>query len=244
MFFINVVDPFAKALGEWSVNINLGSILFRLFLALVLSFLIGFERSSRNHAAGLRTYILVTLGATTAMFTNQFIFESYGAGDGARLGAQVISGIGFLGAGTIMVTSKSQIRGLTTAAGLWACACTGLAIGSGFYTLAICATIAILGCFTILQVIENHLKDRSRNFTIHVELYDHSNFKDLINYIRSLDITVQRVESNPAYDSTGLAVYTMYLSNDKRYNFKDMLHIPFISAIRDLPYLNYIEEIS
>ncbi len=244
MFLINIVDPLAKLFGEWSVSISVGSIVFRLFLALVLSFLIGFERSSRNHAAGLRTYILVTLGATIAMFTNQFIFETYGSGDGARLGAQVISGIGFLGAGTIMITSRSQIRGLTTAAGLWACACTGLAIGSGFYTLAVCATIAILACFTFLQVIENYLKDRSRNFTIHVELYDHSNFKDLINYIRSLKMTVQRVESNPAYDSTGLAVYTIYLSNDNKYNFKEMLHIPFISAIRDLPYVNHVEEIS
>lgn len=242
MFLIEVIDPLAKLMGRWATDITIGSILFRLLMAIVLSFLIGIERSTRNHAAGLRTYILVTLGATIAMLTNQFIFEAYGSGDGARLGAQVISGIGFLGAGTIMVTSRSQIRGLTTAAGLWASACMGLAIGVGFYALAITATIAILICFTVLQGVENSLKDRSRSFTIHIELTDTIYLRDLINFIRKNDLLIQRVECNQAYVSSGLAVYTIYLENKKQ--VKDMLHIPYISAMRELEYVNYVEEIS
>ncbi len=244
MFLIEIVDPITKVIGDWAAEINFWSIVFRLAIAIVLSFLIGLERSSRNHAAGLRTYILVTLGAAVAMLTNQFVFESFGTGDGARLGAQVISGIGFLGAGTIMVTSRSQIRGLTTAAGLWASACMGLAIGVGFYTLAITATVAILICFTVLQGVENNLKDRSRSFTIHIELTDSCYLRDLINFIRHSDLVIQRVEANPAYASSGLAVYTIYLENRNKKDIKDMLHIPYISAIRDLEYVNYVEEIS
>ncbi len=244
MFYITYnVDPIGKLLGEWSQDITLGSIFFRLFLAILCSFIIGIERSSRNHTAGVRTYILVTLGSTIAMLTNQFIFSVFDTGDSARLGAQVISGIGFLGAGTIMVTSRNQIRGLTTAAGLWATACVGLAIGIGFYTLAIVAAILIYLVFTLLHGLEGHFKDVSKSFTVHVELNDAKDLKPLLDFIRSNNIVIQRVELNPAYQASGLAVYTVYLFN-KNKGMKNMLHIPIISSIRELEYVNYVEEIS
>lgn len=241
MLLYNSVDPIAKALGEWSINITFGSIILRLSLAAMLSFLIGLERSSRNHAAGLRTYSIVTIGATVAMLTNQFIFESTGSGDGARLGAQVISGIGFLGAGSIMVTSRNQIRGLTTAAGLWASACVGLAVGSGFYTLAIIAGITILCIFTILQGLEGYFKDHSKYFTIHIELESTTDLKTLMSFIRSKGVSITRVELNQAYAQSGLAVYTIYLSNNEN---RELLHIPFLSDLRELNYVCFVEEIS
>ncbi len=244
MFFtIKVVDPIAKALGAWSYDISFSSIMFRILLAIVFSFAIGIERSTKNHSAGVRTYILVTLGSTIAMLTNQFIFETFDSGDASRLGAQVISGIGFLGAGTIIVTSRSQIRGLTTAAGLWASACMGLAIGIGFYTLAIIAVVAIILVFTILQGFESYLKDISKSFTIHIELNETKDLKELLNFIRKANIVIQRVEANQAYLESGLAVYTMYLYN-KNKGFRNMRHIPILSSIRDLEYVNYVEEIS
>lgn len=241
--FITIVDPIAKLLGLWSQEISVGSIIFRVVLSMVFAFIIGVERSARNHAAGVRTYILVTLGSTIAMLTNQFIFETFGSDDISRLGAQVISGIGFLGAGTIIMTSRSQIRGLTTAAGLWACACMGLAIGIGFYTLSLIAVILIFLVFTILQGVEANLKDLSKSFTIHVELNDTKYLKDLVNFIRKNNLTIQRVELNTAYQASGLAVYTIFLFN-KNKGFKNMRHIPFLSSIRDLEYVNYVEEIS
>lgn len=238
---LTIADPIASFLGNWSSSISIGSILLRLVLAILLSFLIGIERSARNHAAGLRTYILVTIGATIAMITNQFLTEKY-TGDAARLGAQVISGIGFLGAGTIMITSRSQIRGLTTAAGMWACACMGLAIGVGFYTLALFGGIAIFICLTILQSFESYFKDRSRSFTIHVELKSFEDLKCLLLQIRKQNVSIQRIESNQAYQDSGLAVYTVYLYY--KADRKKFTHVQFISDLKNLDYVNYIEEIS
>lgn len=240
---LEIVDPLTKLLGNWAQNISLGSIVFRIALAIFLSFIIGIERSARNHAAGVRTYILVTLGSSIAMMTNQYIFEVFDTGDTARLGAQVISGIGFLGAGTIMITSRSQIRGLTTAAGLWSSACVGLAVGIGFYTLAIIGTVMIFLVFTILQSLETNLKDMSKSFTIHIELNSSQDLKKLINYIRKTNIVIQRIEANPAYQESGLSVYTIYLYN-KNKGFKNMRHIQILSDLRDLEYVNYVEEIS
>lgn len=241
MYLINVIDPIAKVLGNWSVEVTFGSIIFRVCLAILLSFAVGIERSARNHAAGVRTYVLVTIGACGAMLTNQFLMETYGSGDSARLGAQVISGIGFLGAGAIMITSRSQIRGLTTAAGMWASACMGLTVGAGFYTLSVVISIAILVVLTILQGFEDYFKDRSKNFSIHIELNEFNDLKKLLQFIRKQNVSIVRVELNSAYQSSGLAVYTIFLcSRNGRDKF---LHIPFIAAIGDLEYVNYVEEI-
>jgi putative Mg2+ transporter-C (MgtC) family protein len=145
---INLVDPIVEATGaEWMIGTNLWGILLRLLMAFVFAAVLGIERSIKRHTAGLRTYILVCVASTVVMLVNEYLVAAYGTGDVARLGAQVIPGIGFLGAGTILVTSRNQVKGLTTAAGLWASACLGLCIGAGFYTVAI--TGFILVTFTI-----------------------------------------------------------------------------------------------
>ena len=124
---------------------NTVSILFRLFLAVVCGGIIGFDRGRKRRPAGFRTYMIVCLGAALTMLISQHMFWRGYATDLSRLGAQVVSGIGFLGAGTIIVTGRQQIKGMTTAAGLWASACMGLAIGAGFYTGAlICCVLIIL----------------------------------------------------------------------------------------------------
>ena len=103
-------------------ELNSVSIIARLCLAVLCGGIIGVERGRKGRPAGFRTHILVCLGSALAMMTNAYLIEYYGGGDPARLGAQVISGIGFLGAGTIIVTGRQQVKGLTTAAGLWASA--------------------------------------------------------------------------------------------------------------------------
>ena len=122
-------------LGEMSEESFMGSVLIRLVCAAVCGGIIGFERGLKGRPAGLKTFSLVCIGATMVMVTNEYIIEyvSGGSGDPARLAAQVISGIGFLGAGTIMVTGANQVKGLTTAAALWVTAAIGITIGSGFY---------------------------------------------------------------------------------------------------------------
>ena len=115
------------------IALNEVTMLLRLVLATVCGGLLGFERTKKRRAAGIRTYILVCQGACAAMMTGQFVYLYVGSTDVSRIGAQVVSGIGFLGAGTILMTGYHKIRGLTTAAGLWATACMGLALGAGFY---------------------------------------------------------------------------------------------------------------
>lgn len=117
---------------EWiddSINdLSVVSMALRMVLSMVCSGVIGLERGRANQPAGMRTYMLVSFGASIVMITGDYLFNKYGTGDPARLGAQVVSGIGFLGAGSIVVSGKSRIRGLTTAAGLWTSACIGLTL--------------------------------------------------------------------------------------------------------------------
>ena len=132
-------------------EINVASICLRIILSIIIGGVLGLERGRKNRPAGFRTYVLVCLGSAMVMMTNQYVFQEYGVSDPTRMGAQVISGIGFLGAGTI-VKDGFNVRGLTTAASLWAVACIGLAAGAGLYSGAILATIFI---YVTLEVMKN-----------------------------------------------------------------------------------------
>ena len=144
---------------------NCIALIARTIMALFCAGIIGYDRNVRGAAAGMRTHMLVCLGAMIAMSTGQYSVLMFESGDITRIGAQVVSGIGFLGAGSIIVTKQNKIAGLTTAAGLWASACIGLAIGIGFYEGAIIATI---GVFIIERVLRNWSKDiKARNNPLH-----------------------------------------------------------------------------
>lgn len=136
-------------------------ILIRFGLAIIFGGLIGFERVISNHDAGLRTHILVSLGSASVMILGQLLVTDYG-GDVSRIGAQVVSGIGFLGAGCILVNGN-KIKGLTTAAGLWTTACVGLILGSGYYFAGISLGIIMLVSMLILHPISNWLQKRGEN---------------------------------------------------------------------------------
>ena len=237
MFLNKVIDPLAQLIGEWITELNIGTILIRLVLAVLCAGVIGVERAKKRHAAGFRTYILVCLGAAIAMLTNQFIFETYGTGDASRFGAQVISGIGFLGAGTILVTSRSQIKGLTTAAGLWASACIGLTIGVGFYTLALIGTLIIIACLSLFPYIEKWLTKRANMIELHIELDERASLKELVNFVRKQGMRIILVENNTAYARSGLSVYTISLDTSKLDNDN------VIDILRSLEYVNYVEKI-
>jgi len=236
-------DPIVKLLNsDWLANITVGSIIVRLLIAIICGGILGAERAVKRHAAGFRTYILVAVGAAIAGLANQFIIDFFGSGDGARLGAQVISGIGFLCAGTILVTSRSQIKGLTTAAGLWACGVMGLAAGLGFYTLALISCVIIFLILSILPPIEDYFIERSRAFTLHVELESRPNLKELVNYLRNEGYQVTNVEHNVAYASSGLSVYTLSVSEPFSKEKKTIkTHKEVAAKIEELPYVNHAE---
>ena len=144
------------------------AIIIRLILSTILGGLIGIERESLRRAAGLRTHVLVCAGSTLVMLLSLFIFHSYRTYsnmDPARLGAQVISGIGFLGAGTIM-RDGNTIKGLTTAASLWAVACIGLALGVGFYMGAIATTLIVLVVLKIFSKFEVFIPDKRNTLNL------------------------------------------------------------------------------
>jgi putative Mg2+ transporter-C (MgtC) family protein len=143
----------------------------RLILACVLGGIIGYEREYTNRPAGFRTHILVCVGSALVMITSEFIFVKYTGqtnADPARLGAQVISGIGFLGAGTI-IREGFNVKGLTTAASLWAVSCVGIAVGIGFYSGAIAATVLIFLTLITLKRIERHFARKNRYRTVYIK---------------------------------------------------------------------------
>ena len=235
-------DPIIELFGEsldWLADVtNIGTIFIRVLLAIVCAGAIGVERSRKRQAAGLRTYVLVCLGAAMIMMLSAFLVGNNPDSDAGRLGAQVISGIGFLGAGTIIITSKSRIKGLTTAAGLWAAACVGLTIGAGFYTLGIIGSVIILIVLTILPKIELMFRRKTQYFELHVELDDRSNLKDLVNFLRSINVQISSIEKNPAYIQSGLSVYTLTLNSEEKRD-----HDTFIQTINNLKYVNHCEEL-
>lgn len=140
-------------------NVTIASAIFKLSLSLILGAIVGLERRSKGQIAGMRTFSLISMGATLAMLVSIYIPQEYMGlknGDPGRIAAQVISGIGFLGAGAI-IQMKGSVRGLTTAAGIWMTACIGLAVGAGMYIISIAAAALIIVVLKAFEVCEKHL---------------------------------------------------------------------------------------
>ncbi|MEA4971752.1 Protein SapB [bioreactor metagenome] len=176
-------------------EINMTSVIIRFFMAAVCSGVIGLSRGKKHHAAGLRTHLLVCVGAASVMMINQFTYDFLGyGGDIGRMGAQVISGIGFLGAGTILVTSKKHIRGLTSAAGLWASACMGLAIGIGFYEAAAVMCVLLFAILSWLEKLDEKYIKTSSDLNIYIEYDSTVPLSRIIRCIRNLGWRINGIE--------------------------------------------------
>lgn len=162
-------------------ELNICSVMLRLLLAAFVGGLIGLERTRKRRPAGFRTYMLVCIGAALTMILSQYEYvmlttvwaeaaRSVGVGtDVSRFGAQAINGIGFLGAGTILVTGRNEVKGMTTAACLWASACVGLAIGAGFYECVILSVLMIFLTVYILPGVEYRILQMTRDMNVYVE---------------------------------------------------------------------------
>ena len=156
---------------EFMRELNVYTVIIRIVLATVMGGVIGIERFKQGRAAGMRTHILVALGAALASMMGIYLNTVLGyTNDPARIAAQVVSGIGFLGMGTILVKGRFQITGLTTAAGLWATAAIGLALGMGFYSGAIITFICAVLTVTLMSKLEYILTKRYNRFGIYVEI--------------------------------------------------------------------------
>ena len=215
------------------------AVILRIFSAVVIGGIIGIERSIKNRPAGLRTYMLVSVGACLIMLTNQYIYQVSGTGDPMRLGAQVVSGIGFLGAGTIMVTKHNQIKGLTTAAGLWSAAGVGLAIGIGFYEAAITATFAIYLTLTVLHALEARVNRKTRVLELYVEVSDNVPFRKVMADIRGLDVAIDDIQlQEDGGQDDGIRGYVMSLKSSHRRD-----HMEFVNEVLEIEGIVHVEEL-
>ena len=234
-------DIIATLLGEWSSEINIWSVLFRIVISILLSSIIGCERSSKRHSAGLRTFILVSLATTVSMMLDIFLLGAFGQGFYVISAAAVI-GIAIITVNSILFSARNQIKGLTTSVGLWACGILGLAIGGGFYTATIIMFVALMLCLAAFPRFEKYLKDRSNHFEVHLELKDIRYLQNFVTTIRELGLTIDDIELNSAYANSGLSVYSIAISIRREELKKYKTHEEIIDALRSLDYIYHIEE--
>lgn len=164
----------------------------RLLFSLAVGMFIGIDRGLKRRGAGIKTHVLVCLGAALVMLTSEYMFRAFPSAkaDMARMGAQVISGVGFLGVGTIMVTGRNQVRGLTTAACLWVCACEGLAIGIGFVDGAVYGLVVIAVTLKLLTRMDATIHDHAKVFDFYLEFTTNHGVATFIDTMRSRDIKI------------------------------------------------------
>ncbi len=183
-------------------DISILSVFLRMLLALICGGAIGLEREFKRRPAGFRTHILICLGAAMTTLTSQYLFlvMNYPT-DIARLGAQVIAGIGFIGAGTIIVTKRQRVKGLTTAAGLWTSAIVGLALGGGFYEGAILTTVLILLAELLFSRLEYHILSTSPEINIYLEYSSHEALDRLLKLLKRRNVSIIGMELTRSMES-------------------------------------------
>lgn len=232
-------------------EMNFVSVLLRLLLAMLCGGILGMDRMIKHRPAGFRTYIIVCIGAALTMLLSQYIFKMTSTTwadlaktigvktDVSRFGAQVINGIGFLGAGTIILTGRKQVKGITTAAGLLAAACVGLAIGAGFYECVAVAFPLILVCMVLMPYFDSMVREMSRNIDVYIEIDSLDNIGELLRTVKEqgagiYEIEIEKKENgnqvNPA------AILSMKLK-------KKQTHANMLAVIAGLEFVYALEEI-
>jgi putative Mg2+ transporter-C (MgtC) family protein len=231
------------------VELKFWEVLLRLVVAMICGGIIGFERGRKNRPAGFRTYILVCVGSALTMILSAYLVAMHSRwsevaqnlmqGDFSRFGAQVINGIGFLGAGTIIITGKNQVKGMTTAAGLWASACLGLAIGAGSYWGALIGCSLIMLTVTVFSKIESFITSRSRNITIYIEFDTADNITEIVETIKAKGVRifdVELIKANQGGTKYPSAILVMRLP-------KKLTHTATITEIAKVDSVRMIEEL-
>lgn len=219
-------------------ELNTVSMVLRVLLSVLLGGMLGLERTSKRRPAGMRTYMLVCLGAATAMMTGLYLYNSYGSiTDPARIASQVITGVGFLGAGTIMTTRYHRVKGLTTAAGLWVAACIGLAVGVGWYLGA--AVIALASLF--VMVVANHFEQlyaiKTREFRVHMIIQNADYLPQILMKFNELRIVIAEIETGEEVTEKTVNLL-MTLKCYHRQN-----HITILQEIREMDGVLLVQEL-
>lgn len=240
--FVTQSDPIANLLGSWSQELNLGSVLLRIGLAVLLTAFIGCERSSKRHSAGLRTFVLISFASASGMILDQYLMKTYAFGLPIISGAAVIA-IALVSVNSVLFSSRCQIKGLTTSAALWACCILGFTIGAGLYSVTMVVFLFLMAILSWFPTFEVYLKNRSNHFEVHLELKNREYLRDFVTVSRRLGLRIDDIELNPAYHGSGLSVYTITLTIITAELKKYKTHKEIIQALGSLDYIDYIEEI-
>lgn len=204
---------------------HMASVLLRLGMAALFGGFVGMERERKRRPAGFRTYLLVCVGATLTMLLGQYFSlmlstqwqnaaQTALQTDVARFGAQVINGIGFLGAGTIIITGRQEVKGLTTAAALWACGCIGLAVGAGFYKCVGLGLVLIFLTTRVLPPLESLLLRKSRNMILYAEYIHPEDFRTVAACLKGMGIQILDIDPGAGHlqpQQNPSAVFTLLL---------------------------------
>ena len=218
-------------------ELTVTEIILRVLISVAIGGLIGLERGMKNRPAGLRTYMLVCVGACVVMLTNQYTYQVYQVGDPVCMGAQVISGIGFLGAGTIIVTSRNQIKGLTTAAGLWTAGGIGLAIGIGLYEVAIAASAAVFIILTVLHQLDFRVRKKAHILEAYVELDQQTHLGNFLKEARDRGLEPSNVQLDHEDVVSGKQLSFIVTIKGKKSQNQDAM----FTQLRKLEGVEYIE---
>ena len=235
-------DPIAQMLGAWAADLTVGSVLLRIVLSLLMGAFIGWERSNKRHSAGLRTFMLTFLVGTLAAIADSYTFLASGRHGHFLLSAGVIVGAAIIAVHSVFYSSRNQIKGLTTAVGLWVSVVIGIALGLGFYTVALVSFAALLVILLWFPPLEAAFNNRSNHFEVHLELTSSVCLQDFVTVIRRLGLKIDEIEQNTAYVGSGLSVYTISISVSSEMLKKYKTHAEIIEALRSLDYVYHIEE--
>lgn len=239
---LQMSDPIAQHLGSWSQEINVLSICLRIALAVFLTSVIGCERSSKRHSAGLRTFVLISFSSTICMILDIYLMQTQAIDIPILSAATMISAASISGK-SILFSSRGQIKGLTTSAALWSCAALGFTIGAGLYTVTLIVFAFLLCILSAFPTIEVYLKNRSNHFEIHLELKNIEYLRDFVTVSRRLGLRIDDIESNPAYVGSGLSVYTITVTICSSELKKYKTHHEIIEALKSLDYIYHLEEL-
>ena len=211
----------------------------RLLLAFICGAVIGAEREIKRRPAGFRTHILICLGAAITTLTSQYLLGKGLVTDPARLGAQVIAGMGFIGAGAIIVTSRRQVKGLTTAAGLWTSAIIGLAIGTGYYEAALITVALVLFSELVLSKLEYFIISTARSMNIYVEFADADTLNAIVDEVKKHNMSIVDIEITKSRPSEGTQLSAILSLQFK----KKIPHENVMAFISEVPGVATVEEL-
>ena len=229
-----------KEMLEIAQGWSLEALIIRMFWAMLVGTLIGIDREMKNRSAGIKTHVLVCIGAALVMMTSQYIQVAFPEvkADLNRIGAQVISGVGFLGVGTIIVTGKNQVRGLTTAAGLWACACCGLAVGIGFIEGTVIALIFIMFTLKVLNLLDVRIHKNAKILDIYLEFENNKAVRQFTEDMHGLEVKISGFElAKSQIKGEGPSAIISLTVDDRK------LRPVMLDTLRAMEYIRYVEEL-